>query len=279
MGSEITERFISCLKDLKERNVVRSFRQIARDLDFLPQNLSDMKTGKRTVTIGLLERAIQYYDLNSEYIFRGDGPKILKPENRLSQLKILNIVTDSEGNERIVHVGKPAQAGYACHSKDTEYIEQLPSYTLPYHRFNTGTYRSFDVIGDSMSPTIEEGHKLICDFLEPAMWSTSIKNAEVYVVVTHNDIFVKRVNNSLRRKVKLYSDNPDYDPILLDINEVKELWHVKFVIVKFDHFDSPTHGKEEETSVKYFQNIIERQEKQIEQLLKQLEQTSPLSVS
>jgi SOS-response transcriptional repressor LexA len=278
MGSAITDRFISCLQDLKDRNVVRSFRQIARDLDFLPQNLSDMKTGKRDVTIKLLERAIEHYDLNSEYIFRGDGPKILKPENRLSQLKVLNIVTDRDGNERIVHVGKPAQAGYATQSKDPEFIEQLPSYSLPDYRFKSGTYRSFDVTGDSMTPTIEEGSRLICNFVEPSMWNTSIKNGEVYVVVTQNDIFVKRVDNSRRRKLSLYSDNPEYESFLLDVNEVKELWNVKLVIINFNHHSSPKHADREENSVKYLQNIIETQGKQIEQLLKQLEQHSEFSV-
>ncbi|HKK62899.1 MAG TPA: S24 family peptidase [Bacteroidales bacterium] len=270
MGSAITDRFISCLQDLKDRNVVRSFRQIARDLDFLPQNLSDMKTGKRDVTIKLLEKAIEFYDLNSEFIFRGDGPKILKPENRLSQLKVLNIVTDTDGNERIVHVNKPAQAGYATHSKDPEFIEELPSYSLPDIRFKSGTHRSFDVVGDSMDPSIKEGDRLICNFVEPSMWKTSIKNGEVYVVVTQSDIFVKRLDNSYRRKLKLFSDNPSYDPIQLDFNEVRELWNVKMVISTFNHYESPEHATTEENSVAHLQRMIKTQGKHIEKLLAQI---------
>lgn len=272
MASDITERFIECLLDLKERNVVRSFRQVARDLDFLPQNLSDMKTGKRDVTIKLLNRAIEKYDLNSEYIFRGEGPKILKPENRLSQLKVLNIVTDSNGNERILHVPKNAQAGYATYSKDPEFIGGLNSFSLPDYRIQMGTYRSFDVTGDSMEPTIIEGDRLICSFLEPGMWNTSIKSGEVYVVVTQNDIFVKRLNNSWRQKLALYSDNSDYEKFYLHLNEIKELWHVKLRLTTFDHLHKPNSTSENEYGTKHLQQIIDAQGKQINQLLKTLEQ-------
>jgi phage repressor protein C with HTH and peptisase S24 domain len=183
---------------------------------------------------------------------------------------VLNIVTDPDGNERIVHVNKPALAGYASHSKDPEFIQELPSYSLPDIRFKSGTHRSFDVMGDSMAPTIDEGNRLICNFVEPSMWKTSIKNGEVYVVVAQDDIFVKRIDNSYRRKLKLFSDNPDYDPFQLDFNEVRELWNVKMILRNFNHYESQNHGVEEQSSVSHLQQMIQTQGEQIEQLLKQL---------
>jgi phage repressor protein C with HTH and peptisase S24 domain len=272
MGSDITRRFIECLQDLKDRNVVRSFRQLAKDLDFLPQNLSDMKTGKRDVTIKLLGVAIRRYHLNAEYIFRGEGAKILKPEDRLSQMKVLSVVTDSDNNERIVHVPLPAQAGYASQSKDPEFIENLPTYSLPDYRFKTGTYRSFDVAGDSMEPTFHESDRLICSFVEPSMWNTSIKNGQVYVIVTRDDIFVKRLDASRRQYLSLHSDNVEFDPFRVHLSDVVELWHVKLKISTFDHFERPPSGSNDGDSVEYLKRMIENQGEQIQLLMEQLKQ-------
>lgn len=278
MGNDITRRFIECLQDLKDRNVVRSFRQLAKDLDFLPQNLSDMKTGKRDVTIKLLGCAIRRYHLNAEYIFRGEGAKILKPEDRLSQMKVLSVVTDSDNNERIVHVPIPAQAGYASQSKNPEFIEELPTYSLPDYRFKTGTYRSFDVAGESMEPTFFESDRLICSFVEPSMWNTSIKNGQVYVIVTRDDIFVKRVDASRRQYLSLHSDNVDFDPFRVHLSDIVELWHVKLKISTFDHFKRPSSGSNDGDSVEYLKRMIENQGEQIQLLMEQLKQPTEFEV-
>lgn len=57
-----------------------------------------------------------------------------------------------------------AQAGYTGRFADPVYIHELPCYSLPDFKFKTdGTMRSFEVSGESMEPTLNQGILLSAD--------------------------------------------------------------------------------------------------------------------
>lgn len=151
-------------------------------------------------------------------------------------IRVLTVVTDSlDHRERIVHVPKPAQAGYAGHIADPTFFKELPSYSLPNMMHMGGTFRSFDVAGDSMEPTLFEGDQIVCSFMEPEYWGGSIKDNYVYVFVTQDDVLVKRAQNCIQKEgvVRLISDNPFYEPYELRPEEIRELWFVRSKISPF----------------------------------------------
>jgi phage repressor protein C with HTH and peptisase S24 domain len=113
-------------------------------------------------------------------------------------MTILTVVVDEDNNEKIVHVPIPAQAGYPSEFDNPDFIQDLPSFSLPDYKYKIGTHRSFDVAGDSMEPTLFEGDKVICSYVEPNLWEIAIKNNYVYIIVTKSDILVKRVHNLLK---------------------------------------------------------------------------------
>lgn len=272
MNSIVTQRFTKCLEELKSSGIVRSARQFAQELDFQPQNLSEMNNGKRDVTIELLRKAIENYHLNPEYIFLGEGEKILKPEDKDKQLRVLSIQVAPDGNERIVHVPIPAQAGYASESRNPEFIGELPSYSLPDYRFKTGTYRSFDVEGESMEPAFNEKDRVICSFVEPSMWKTSIRNGNVYIVVTNNDILLKRLDTSRHPFLTLHSDNTEFDPYRVHLTDIKEIWHVRYKLSSFDHTDNYKISKiNKDENLENLQNVMSQQNQLIEQLTQELQ--------
>ena len=199
MNSVVTQRFIKCHDKLKEEKRIRSSRQFAMSLDYLPQSLSEILKGRRDVTIELLRKAIEKYQMNPVYIYTGDGPMFMTEEDHKS-FRVLTIVTNGADDERIVHVPIPAQAGYAGEMANPTFVQDLPSFTLPDYKYKVGTHRSFDVAGDSMEPTLFEGDKVVCSFLEPTLWENSIKDNYVYVIVTRGDIVVKRVFNKLKEE-------------------------------------------------------------------------------
>jgi signal peptidase I len=98
-----------------------------------------------------------------------------------------------------------------------------------------GTHRSFDVAGDSMEPTLFEGDKVICSYLEPTLWETSIKDNYVYVVVTRGDVLVKRITNKIKsdKQLTLISDNAYYEPFDISVGDVREIWYVRAKISPF----------------------------------------------
>jgi phage repressor protein C with HTH and peptisase S24 domain len=230
----ITQRFIKCHDKLREDNQVRSSRQFALSLDYLPQSLSEILKSRRDVTIELLRKAVEVYRINPVYIYTGEGPMFMTEEDHKS-FRVLTIVTNVSDDERIVHVPVPAQAGYASELTDPTFIQDLPTFSLPDYKYKVGTHRSFDVSGDSMEPTLFEGDKVICSYLEPTLWESSIKDNYVYVVVTRGDIVVKRVTNNIKKEksLKLASDNNYYEPFDMHISDVREVWYVRAKISPF----------------------------------------------
>ena len=116
------------------------------------------------------------------------------------QLKMMNV------DRNIIHfVPVKAAAGYLAGYADSEFIDELNTFTLP--MLSGGNYRAFEIIGDSMMPTpsgsIIVGEKV--ESLEDA------KNNLAYIVVSKSEgIVYKRVvkSNKAKNKVTLVSDNP-----------------------------------------------------------------------
>lgn len=142
------------------------------------------------------------------------------------------VTVDSGGNDNIVHVPIKARAGYLLGYGDPAYIEALPSYKLPGLR--NGTFRSFEVEGVSMAPTLYPGDMAIGEWVESL---DNVRDGRVYIVVTHNmGVVIKRVLNRLQERGKLYlkSDTfeykEQYPTIEIDPSEVQEIWYSRLRI-------------------------------------------------
>lgn len=235
MQDIVTQRFITCHNEVISSGLVRSSRQFAISLDYLPQSLSEILKGRRNVTIELARKTVEKYNICPNFLFVGQGSPFRNDED--SNKDVLVVVADNHNEERIVHVPYPAQAGYGGQLSNPEFIGELPTFTLPDPYFQSGTFRSFDVVGDSMEPTLYEGERVVCSFTERESWRHSIKNNHVYVVITRDDIVVKRMKNQidLNGSVILLSDNDYYPPREVPINEVVEIWSIK---LKISHFMS-----------------------------------------
>ena len=233
-NSIVTQRFIKCHDQLREENRIRSSQQFALSLEYLPQSLSEILKGRRDVTIELLRKAVETYKINPVYIYTGEGPMFMSEEDHKS-FRVLTIVTNAQEDERIVHVPVPAQAGYAGEMTNPTFVQDLPTFTLPDYKYKVGTHRSFDVAGDSMEPTLFEGDKVICSYLEPTLWESSLKDNYVYVIVTRGDVVVKRCYNRLKtdKVLELESDNNFYEPYKVSVGDIREIWYVRAKISPF----------------------------------------------
>lgn len=134
-------------------------------------------------------------------------------------------------DRNVIHfVPVKAAAGYLAGYADSEFIDELNTFTLP--MLSGGNYRAFEIIGDSMLPTpsgsIIVGEKVEGDIDE-------IKNNMAYIVVSRNEgIVYKRIvkNNKAKNKLTLVSDNPQYQPYQVNADDIVELWQAQTVISK-----------------------------------------------
>ncbi len=274
MPSIVTERFIACHDRLKEEGVIRSSRQFALKLGYRPQNLNEVLKRNRDAPLELIRQAVEVYRFNPLYLYSGEGTMFLNDENA-GNLRILTVVTDREGQERILHVPVPAQAGYSQEQIDPVFYHELPAYNLPDKKYQSGTFRSFDVAGDSMEPTLYEGDKVICRFVEPSDWLTGIRDHQVYVVVTRTHVMVKRVINNLfkHRHLELLSDNEFYRNIRINVGEIRELWHIHARISQFSHArPSQANMEEEQVSLDMLRETVHEQSQMISKLTQTLAQ-------
>ena len=122
-----------------------------------------------------------------------------------------------------------AAAGYLAGYADPEFLDELNTFTLP--MLASGTYRAFEIVGDSMLPTasgsVIVGEKV--DDLE------EVKSNQTYVVVSRNEgIVYKRVlkNNKSKSKLTLVSDNTAYQPYNVNADDVLEVWKAQMIISK-----------------------------------------------
>ncbi len=132
-------------------------------------------------------------------------------------------------NNLITFVPVKAAAGYLAGYADPEFIDELNTFTLP--MLSGGSYRAFEIIGDSMLPT-PSGSVIVGEKVESL---DDLKPSFTYVVISRNEgIVYKRVmkNNRVKNKLTMISDNPQYEPYNVNAEEVLEMWQAQFVLTK-----------------------------------------------
>jgi transcriptional regulator with XRE-family HTH domain len=122
-----------------------------------------------------------------------------------------------------------AAAGYLAGYADPEFIDELNTFTLP--MLAPGTYRAFEIVGDSMLPT-PSGSIIVGEKMEKL---DDVKTNNSYILVSRQEgIVYKRIlkNNRAKNKWTLVSDNPSYQPYNVDINDIMEVWQAQMIISK-----------------------------------------------
>jgi transcriptional regulator with XRE-family HTH domain len=132
--------------------------------------------------------------------------------------------------KNVIHfVPVKAAAGYLNGYADPEFLDELNTFTLP--MLTGGSYRAFEIWGDSMLPT-PSGSVVIGEKVEDL---EDVKNNQPYVVLSKSEgIVYKRIikNNRNKNKLTLESDNPVYQPYQVNAEDLLEIWSAELVISK-----------------------------------------------
>jgi transcriptional regulator with XRE-family HTH domain len=227
--------FTSNIKILRKRKG-RTQDEVAFTLKLKRSTLSGYENGVAQPGIEILIAFSGYFNMSIDTMLKMDMSKL--SESQLgelergydayikgSNLRVLTTTVNAENSENIELVPEKAKAGYTTGYADPEYIGELPVFRLPFLS-DKRKYRTFQLTGDSMLP-IPDGSWVTGEFLQDWM---NIISGNAYIVFTMNDgIVFKVVENNIRTdgKLILYSLNPLYEPYVVNINEVKEIW--KFI--------------------------------------------------
>ena len=150
-----------------------------------------------------------------------------KAASYLEQRRNLKMATSTQG---VIHlVPAKAAAGYLAGYADTDFLDELNTFTLP--MLAPGNYRAFEIIGDSMMPT-PSGSVIVGEKIESI---EDVKTTNTYVVLSKSDgIVYKRVvkNNKTKNKLTLVSDNPHYEPYQVNSEDLLEIWKAVYILQK-----------------------------------------------
>ncbi len=180
------------------------------------------------------------------------------------KLRILSIATDKEDKEYIQLVPQKASAGYTNGYADPQFIEELPQLYLPMLD-QSGTHRAFEIKGDSMLP-LPSGAIVVGKYI--ANWN-EIKNERPYVIVTQSEGTVyKRIQNKIYDDgtLMLVSDNENYTPYPVSVEDVSEVWEARMVISS----PLPKPVQEEATSVQNLTQLVMKLQKEITEIKKKV---------
>src|SRR5215217_8686578 len=184
-----------------------------------------------------------------------------KPKGNPDNLRILSISVDKDDNENIEMVPVKASAGYLNGFSDPQYIKDLPKFQLPLPFLRRGTFRAFEIIGDSMLP-IQSGSVILAEYMDN--WN-DVKTGETYIIISRNEgVVYKRAGNRFKdnKELKLISDNKVYDPYTVAAEDILEIWKAKAYISSTLPDPTP------EPTIETLTNMMSQMQKSISQLNK-----------
>jgi transcriptional regulator with XRE-family HTH domain len=210
----------------------KRFKQIREELNLtqaafaeqlgVSMTTADIERGRTRIPGQVVKELLKRYHINPLWLFGESTQKYLRIGDAVINPKIVTV--DSAGEENIVLVNAKAAAGYPLNLGDTQWFESLPAFTIPLPEYRNATFRGFQVDGDSMTPILQSDEWIVGKAVEG--WE-DVKSNRMYVVVTADSILVKKIQKSENNTViNLISVNPEYSPIAIDRNEVRELWQV-----------------------------------------------------
>jgi len=194
--------------------------------------IAKIETGRVDVDITFLSHIALELNINRDWLLTGQGEMYLTDATQ-SNLKILTTTVDDTSNEKIVLVPEKAEAGYLKSFEHEglmiDFLKNLPVISLPGNEYHNASFRAFEVSGHSMEPTFYVRDIVVCRYIEHYSY---IRNKEVYVIVTRNEgIVIKRVVKK-ENTLELHSDNEDFEPYSINLEDIVEIWKFEAKISK-----------------------------------------------
>ncbi len=199
-------------------------QQFADALSIKRASVGAYEEGRAEPKYELLNQIAEFYQFSMDELVNQVIDDHWKPAPRASNVRVLSITVDKDDEENIELVPVKASAGYLNGYGDPEYLAELPKFNLP--MFTQGTFRAFEISGDSMLP-MPSGSVVISEYVEN--WA-DIKVGQTYIVISKNEgVVYKRVGQKFNdgKGIYLVSDNKIYDPYWIASEDILEIWKAK----------------------------------------------------
>ncbi|MCB9174020.1 MAG: helix-turn-helix domain-containing protein [Flavobacteriales bacterium] len=216
-------------KNIKHLRTLKGLtqEQLAIELNITKSRIGSYEEGRSEPLIDTLIEFSTYFKLPIDALVKNDlSLSSTDTFIDIGNQRVLFPIRVDENNDNVIEVvTKEASAGYLQGYTDTEFVANLPIMSLNF--LPTGKHRAFPIKGDSMHPWVKDGDVVVCEYLESIH---QVKNSYCYIILTKNDGLVyKRVFTDKIEEgyLTLSSDNKMYQPYLLHLSDVLEIWQFK----------------------------------------------------
>lgn len=198
----INTDLIERIKSVMQEENVRG-NAFAEELDFNDSSLSKILRGVRPVPTSLLESISRVYNINYDWLLKGEGTMKEEQPAREDTMSLPLIPVD-------------AMAGALTGSMDMIMEYDCERYIVPIFK---GANFLIRVQGDSMTPRYLSGDIVACKRVE--MDNLWFQWGKTYVLDTRQGALLKRIEPAEKDGfIQLCSDNTKYKPFDLPIEEI-----------------------------------------------------------
>jgi|GEM_PF-1646598 len=250
--NQVAERFTEVLATLKRDRKIKKEGDLARENDYATSVISEIKAGRMAPPEKLLNFLNEKYQVSPDYIYYGNGNiYIVEAKNYIEQRRDNKLIDEPF---LVPFIDVPAQAGYVKAYDQVDYIKTLKRYPILPDVDPTGAvWRYFQVEGESMEPEFMKGDVILASQVNKEDWN-DFKQYYTYVVVTDTQLWIKDVYRESDKQWILLSQNEEFKPETIKVEEVKQLWvmrrHIKARAKKHKLYDIDAIRKQLKKSAK-----------------------------
>ena len=200
LETSINER----LKELINKLSI-SQAEFGREVGVKPSTVSDWLKGRINPSTRTLKIIEQKFNVNPEWLREGKGEMFLPAVEEEEEIVVP------------LYPGVQVSAGFDVEPGEERKVYVKFSYEFAKKFLKLTSPNGLElvpVIGNSMEPTIPSGVMAIIKLYEK---EGIIYDGGIYVIRIDNEVFIKRIiRDPLKNRLLLKSDNPDYEPIVVE---------------------------------------------------------------
>jgi len=219
------------VKHIREQEKGMSVAAFARLLNEKDHRIRDIESGKQKIPPEIITKLRNILNINPDWLLTGEG------EMYKTQKGGINVIEKLENAIEINYLPEVyAAAGYGAVNGDypvvekmhctLEFVASILNIKNPYNGVDI-----IKVIGDSMEPFISNGEIMVIEKTHNA------HNGDIVIANINGNVYVKRLEKDPFGKwVKLISENPEYETIKLEGEELNYMQVVGVVRAKIRPF-------------------------------------------
>ncbi|MBK8561864.1 MAG: helix-turn-helix domain-containing protein [Saprospiraceae bacterium] len=203
--------------------------ELAEKIGVSRPTVGEYENGKSDPPASVLKKLAELFQKSlDELIFEDIGAPLFPKDKKVAPalisngVRVLAVTNQENGRENVEFVPYKAFAGYATSYSDPTFVSELYHFHLPKHEH--GTYRAFEIKGDSMPP-VDDGFIVVGKYVED--WR-DLKSGKLYVFILKEQgiVFKRALREARPGRLMLHSDNPAYEPFPIDASEIGEAWEM-----------------------------------------------------